>query len=75
MNENNLKMDDVTLSEKQKEMINQIELCKQDQLDEEYTISFMKWHGSTNVPKIIAETKHCVWSNYEDYLNNCKVDE
>jgi len=74
MYENNLKMDDVILSEKQKEMLNQLEICKQDLLDEEYGISFMKWHGSTSVPKIIAETKHCLSLNYEDYLNNCKVD-
>ena len=56
------KMDDVTLTEKQKELLKEIDICNQDvaiEDDDEYMISFMKWHGKTDIPKIIAKTKNC----------------
>ena len=70
-------MDDVSLSEKQKEMLKEIKLCNQDVViedDDEFMISLIKWHGRTIIPKIISETRGCLSLNYEDYLNKCKVD-
>lgn len=59
-----------TLSLKQKQMLEEIEICNQD--FEEMKKQYMEKVVDLNIPKMVSLTDKYITLNYEDYLRYCK---